>query len=356
MTQSRMVRRLGEDTFAGSGAGAFGPSVRRGQPRPELGRTFPRPGGHLRQGRGRLCWGWVVPSLDVRYGHRSWVSESSGVSVSPPGRGGGWRGRHWRAVVTGRLRAGLGGGFGEVLGCPAGRRGCGRLLLVAALVMVGAGCAGSSAQEPGAVVPSPTVTARAATPSPAPRASSRVIPVPRPPARLHQTRVLPRAHSKVFRAEMTDLWVALVSGRPRPGVQAFFPLTAYQQVKAIADPAADWRSRLLADFRLDVAAAHHFLRQTRGRPRLVRVIVPTAQAAWIDPGVCDNSVGYWHVAGPRMVYRQDGRVRSIGIASLISWRGRWYVVHLGAVLRNTPAGVVDQPQDGPGTPGPPGGC
>ena len=47
---------------------------------------------------------------------------------------------------------------------------------------------------------------------------------------------------------------------------------------------------------------------------------------------------------------------SIGIASLISWRGRWYVVHLGAVLRSGQAGVVDQPADGPGTPGPPGGC
>jgi hypothetical protein len=31
-------------------------------------------------------------------------------------------------------------------------------------------------------------------------------------------------------------------------------------------------------------------------------------------------------------------------------------VHLGAVLRSTTAGVVDQPADGPGTPGPPGGC
>ena len=155
---------------------------------------------------------------------------------------------------------------------------------------------------------------------------------------------------------MTDLWTALVTGRVRPGVLAFFPLTAYQQVKAIADPSADWHSRLLADFRLDVAAAHHFLRQAPGRPDLVRVIVPAAQAAWIDPGVCDNKVGYWHVAGPRLVYRQHGRIRSIGIASLISWRGRWYVVHLGAVLRSTPAGVVDQPADGPGTPGPPGGC
>ena len=155
---------------------------------------------------------------------------------------------------------------------------------------------------------------------------------------------------------MTDLWTALVTGHPRPGVQAFFPLAAYQQVKAIADPSADWHSRLLADFRLDVAAAHHFLRQAPGRPHLVRVIVPTGQAAWIDPGVCANKVGYWHVAGPRLVYRQHGHLRSIGIASLISWRGRWYVVHLGAVLRSTPAGVVDQPADGPGTPGPPGGC
>ena len=238
--------------------------------------------------------------------------------------------------------------------------------LAAGLATLAAGCASPSAhptagpapRSTGTATPSapPASPASPASPAPTPSGSPSVIPVPRPPARLHQTRALPRAHTAVFRAEMTDLWTALVTGRVRPGVQAFFPLTAYQQVKAIADPPADWHSRLLADFRLDVAAAHHFLRQAPGRPHLVRVIVPAAQAAWIDPGVCDNKVGYWHVAGPRLVYRQHGRIRSIGIASLISWRGRWYVVHLGAVLRSTPAGVVDQPADGPGTPGPPGGC
>ena len=235
--------------------------------------------------------------------------------------------------------------------------------LGAGLVTLAAGCASPSAHPAAGPAPSSTGTATAsappatpASPAPTPSGSPSVIPVPRPPARLHQTRALPRAHTAVFRAEMTDLWTALVTGRVRPGVQAFFPLTAYQQVKAIADPSADWHSRLLADFRLDVAAAHHFLRHTPGRPHLVRVIVPTAQAAWIDPGVCDNKVGYWHVAGPRLVYRQHGRIRSIGIASLISWRGRWYVVHLGAVLRSGTGGVVDQPADGPGTPGPPGGC
>jgi hypothetical protein len=233
--------------------------------------------------------------------------------------------------------------------------------LAAGLAVLAAGCAGPSAQPAAGPAPGSTSTATPSAPSspvpaPAPSASPSVIPVPRPPARLHQTRARPRAHTRVFHAEMTDLWTALVTGHPGPGVQAFFPLTAYQQVKAIAEPAADWHSRLLADFRLDVRAAHHFLRQTPGRPHLVRVIVPTGQAAWIDPGVCDNKVGYWHVAGPRLVYRQHGRIRSIGIASLISWRGRWYVVHLGAVLRSATGGVVDHPADGPGVPGPPGGC
>ena len=242
-----------------------------------------------------------------------------------------------------------------------GRRGW--LMVLTALTAGLAGCAspsvhfaaGAAPSSTGAATPS-APQASLASPAPTPSGWPSVIPVPRPPARLHQTRALPRSHTAVFRAEMTDLWTALVTGRVRAGVQAFFPLTAYQQVKAIADPSADWHSRLLADFRLDVAAAHHFLRRSPGRPHLVRVIVPAAQAAWIDPGVCDNKVGYWHVAGPRLVYRQHGRIRSIGIASLISWRGRWYVVHLGAVLRSTPAGVVDQPADGPGIPGPPGGC
>jgi hypothetical protein len=183
-----------------------------------------------------------------------------------------------------------------------------------------------------------------------------VIPVPPPVARLRQTRTLPSAHTRVFRAEMTDLWAAVVTGHARLAAQAFFPLAAYTQVKAIADPAADWQSRLFGDFRLDVAAAHQFLGPGARHATLLRVVVPSAEAAWINPGVCYNAVGYWHVGGARLVYRQHGQVRSIGIASLISWRGRWYVVHFGAVLRAGASGVVDAPATGPGVPGPAGGC
>jgi hypothetical protein len=232
--------------------------------------------------------------------------------------------------------------------------------VLAAVAVLAAGCGGSSgraasaaSQHRSATPPAAKASAAAPGPSRSAGASPSVIAVPPPPAGLHQTHTFPATGTPVFRAEMTDLWTAITTGRPRFAAQAFFPLTAYTQVKAIANPAADWQSRLFGQFRLDVFAAHSYV---GSGARLERVIVPSGQASWIDPGVCYNAVGYWHVAGSRLVYRQHGRIRSIGIASLISWRGRWYVVHFGAVVRNGPGGVVDAPAAGPGVPGPPGGC
>jgi hypothetical protein len=238
------------------------------------------------------------------------------------------------------------------------------LAVLAGLV---SGCASGpargSAAPPGTASPpaaarTPSASPAAASPAatPQPGSSPSVIAVPPPPASLPQTMALPHAGTAVFHAEMTDLWAAVVTGRPVLARDAFFPISAYEKVKAIFDPAADWHDRLWGDFRLDVVAAHGLLGPDGGQAALVRVIVPAQQAAWIVPGVCENGVGYWHVAGARVVYRLGGQLRSFGIASLISWRGRWYVVHFGAVLRNAAVGLVDQPSAGPGVPGPPGGC
>jgi len=250
-----------------------------------------------------------------------------------------------------------------------GSRGAALAAVTAAAGLLALGCASPAghaaapARAPRHATPSATASpaspAPPGRPAPAttrPRASLTVVPVPAPAARQHQTRAFPAARTRAFRAEMTDLWAAIVAGRPRLARPSFFPVTAYTQVKAIFDPAADWRTRLFGEFRLDVDAAHRYLGRSARRARLVRVIVPASLAAWIVPGVCENAVGYWHVGGARLVYRQHGQERSIGIASLISWRGRWYVVHLGAVLRSGTAGVVDSPAAGPGVPGPPGGC
>jgi hypothetical protein len=208
--------------------------------------------------------------------------------------------------------------------------------------------AGSS---PPAATPARTATsARSATPQASPTAA---LPVAPGAGALPQTRALPRTDSAAFRNAMADLWLAVTTGNPRFARPGFFPLAAYKQVKAIPYPVPDWQDRLWYDFVLDVRAAHRLL---GSGARLDRVIVAGKYAAWVYPGACHNKIGYWHVPGARVVYREHGQERSFGIASLISWRGVWYVVHFGAVQRTVAAGVVDQPAAGPGVPGPPGGC
>jgi hypothetical protein len=211
----------------------------------------------------------------------------------------------------------------------------------------------ASATPPPASAAPPAASATPAPASPRPSSPPAALPVAPGAGTLPQTRAFPSTNSAAFRAAMQDLWLAVTAGNARLALPAFFPLAAYRQVKAIADPATDWDDRLWYDFTLDVGAAHRLVDPDA---RLVRVIVPVSDAAWVDPGACYNSIGYWHVPGARVVYRQGGQERSFGIASLISWRGVWYVVHFGAVLRSAPAGIVDQPALGPGVPGPPGGC
>jgi hypothetical protein len=240
----------------------------------------------------------------------------------------------------------------RAVACPAAA------VAVAAAIAVLTGCAAGSA--PGAVA-RPAVTAAAATRmASAAHAAHATVPKPSalpvaPPsaASLPQTTALPRTDSEAFGNAVHDLWLAVTTGDADDALPAFFPEKAYEQVKAIGNPAADWQGRLWYDFTLDLAATHDLV------PRdatFVKVIVPAQYAQWVSVGACYNNVGYWHVPGARVVYRAGGVTRSFGIASLISWRGAWYVVHFGAVLRSSSYGLVDDPEPGEGTPGPPGGC
>jgi hypothetical protein len=171
-----------------------------------------------------------------------------------------------------------------------------------------------------------------------------------------QTTALPSATTPQFHREMAALFQGIRLDAPSVAAQAFFPERAYVALKALPDPAADFEDRLMAELRLDVAAAHVELGAQAAGARLVTVTVPEQEAAWIPPGFCVNSIGYWHDPGARLLYTEGGVLRSIGIASLISWHGVWYVVHLGGVVRSSTVGLVDTPAVGPGVPGPAGGC
>ena len=256
-----------------------------------------------------------------------------------------------------------------------------RLAVFPALALLAAACgggAGGAAPPTSGSTSAPatttvTTTSRAVTTAPVTQPASTTRPTEPPatsapatsapatttttgPGSLPQTDVLPSAASAQFRDEMRDLWEGVQDDSPERAAPAFFPEAAYVQLKSIPYPESDFVGRLFADYGLDLAAAHALLGAGAEEARLLYVSVPSGEAEWIPPGYCYNSIGYWHEPGARLVYEEDGQVRSFGIASLISWRGVWYVVHLGAVLRSDVVGMVDDPAVGPGEPGPPGGC
>ena len=193
-----------------------------------------------------------------------------------------------------------------------------------------------------------------ATPTPKPKPTPSALPVgPANAGTLPQTSALPKTNAAAFDNAVHDLWLAVATGNPGYARPAFFPEKAYEQVKAIADPESDWQGRLWLDFTLDVAAVHKLIKPGA---TLTKVITPTGSEQWIPAGACYNSTGYWHLPGSRLVYREGGVTHSFGIASFISWRGDWYLIHLGALVRGGAYGIVDDPETGEGFPGAPGGC
>jgi hypothetical protein len=250
----------------------------------------------------------------------------------------------------------------------SGARARGRATVVAVVVtMVVLALSACSATSTGAVKKTAVTlkaTPRASTssrpappppkPTPTPKPKPSALPLAPPDAgTLKQTQQLPSSTDTAFSNAIHDIWLAITSGNPDYALPAFFPERAYEQVKAIYDPDSDWQNRLWYDFKLDVAALRPYVSP---HAKLLRVTFPSLYTAWVLPGGCYNNIGYWHAPGTRVVYEQGGVTRSFGIASFISWRGVWYVIHLGALTRAAAVGVVDDPETGPGIPGPPGGC
>ncbi len=229
------------------------------------------------------------------------------------------------------------------------------VLAVAVVLLVAYGTGGAPGPHRlvGDPAAAPSTSATSSTAAPRTTTTTTVPPTTTTttgPGTLPQTTTLPSATTPQFHAEMADLWRAVVADNANDAAPAFFPLAAYVQLKTIPTSTQDWQHRLFGVFSLDVGAAHGLLGPTPSSATLVSVNVPTQYAHWVTPGVCYNRFGYYEVPNARVVYKEGGVVKSFGIASMISWRGQWYVVHFGAVLPTTRTqGVVDAPATGPGT-------
>lgn len=148
------------------------------------------------------------------------------------------------------------------------------------------------------------------------------------PATLPQTKDKPTASGAAFEARVQALWDGIVADDHERAMPFFFPLPAYEQVKAVGNPGADWRRRLVGAYKRDIHALHTRLGENASRAKLVRIDVPDDRAKWVEPGDEYNKLGYYRVYGTRLVYEVSGKERSFEVTSLISWRGEWFVVHL----------------------------
>jgi hypothetical protein len=234
----------------------------------------------------------------------------------------------------------------------AGVLALGAVAVVCAVLLSGGPKAGRPAH---AVLPSSSTKAPGAGRTRIParvhrqQASARLAHASSAQGSLAQTSAFPSSHSATFKELMASLWSGIEQNSIGTALPAFFPRGAYVQLKAIPSAGSDWSGRLVHDYALDIAAAHALLGSGAAHAQLVSVSAPSGYGHWVRPGVCYNDVGYYELPNARVVYRKNGELRSFGIASMISWRGVWYVVHLGAILRQADVGVVDEPSSGAGS-------
>jgi hypothetical protein len=148
------------------------------------------------------------------------------------------------------------------------------------------------------------------------------------PGTLPQTRDRPRSSDPAYQARARALWDAIVADDPERAMPAFFPVTAYKQVKAIPTPESDWKRRLVAAFARDIHHLHERLGARASDATFVELEVASERSRWVEPNEESNKIGYWRVYGSKIRYQVGDNAGAFDVSSLISWRGEWYVVHL----------------------------
>jgi hypothetical protein len=193
--------------------------------------------------------------------------------------------------------------------------------------------------------PSPAVTATAAAvvaPTEPTDAAPAEPPVDTPPAipeppalldvdgkLLPQNEDRPAVAEPLFEHRMALLFRAIVENDPEIARSFFFPLAAYEKVKAIADPNRDWNRRLWKLFVRDIHDYHRELGDDPAKAKLERFELRERDVQWVKPHREGNALGYWRVRRSKLyVTTGAGQSKRLDLTAMISWRGHWHVVHL----------------------------
>lgn len=126
---------------------------------------------------------------------------------------------------------------------------------------------------------------------------------------------------------MAFLWAAIVNDTPTWRCPPCIPLGAYQHVKDVADPTADWKNRLMAAFRRDIHALHRVLGDGPSDAKLVSLDLPDARALGRARRRDEQNRLLPRVRS-KLRYESGGAEHAFEVQSMILWRGPWCVVHL----------------------------
>lgn len=133
----------------------------------------------------------------------------------------------------------------------------------------------------------------------------------------------------MFQHHIQLLFEAIKRDDPQLAKPFFFPVVAYEQVKAIKDPARDWRTRLWRLFERDIHTYHRQLGADPDKATFEGIELRERAIKWMKPGSEGNRIGYYRVTrNPLRIRDARGRLHTLQVTSFISWRGEWYVVHL----------------------------
>jgi hypothetical protein len=185
----------------------------------------------------------------------------------------------------------------------------------------------ASATPSASLAPAPSESAGAAAAAPPLDEAPRLFDADGKP--LGQTEERPSTTSPAFERRMQLLFEAIVANDPSIAEPVFFPVVAYEQVKDIKKPAADWKHRLMKAFARDIGRHHEKLGPEPKACRFVGVDVDEKRVKWMERGKEGNKLGYFRVTRSTIRYTDpSGQEKKLGLTSLISWRGEWFVVHL----------------------------
>ncbi len=146
---------------------------------------------------------------------------------------------------------------------------------------------------------------------------------------LPQTSDRPSVDSPAFRERLALVFRAIVADDPAIAEPAFFPQVAYEQVKDIKNPGADWKSRLLKAFGRNIHAYHAELGSDPARCKLLGVEVDESRVKVMERGKEGNKLPYHRVTRSKIRWADAAsKEHTFELTSLISWRGEWFVVHL----------------------------